>query len=80
MAWMYLTAIFYPVSILPPELRAWLNCNPAFHFVEYARQVLLYGTVPNLNANLTCCAWAFGALLIGLIVFKNSQDKFILYM
>ncbi len=80
MAWMYLTPIFYPMSILPPSLQSWLNYNPAYRFIDYARQVILYGTIPNFEATLICCVWAISSILVGLIVFKKSQDKFILYM
>jgi len=80
LAWMYLTPLFYPVDMLPDNLIAWEKYNPAYHLVEYARELLLYGTIPNFKANLICTAWAIGALIVGLFVFKMTQDRFILYM
>ena len=40
----------------------------------------MYGKVPDFTMNLICIAFSTIFLIIGLIVFKKSQDKFILYV
>ncbi|MDR1439357.1 MAG: ABC transporter permease, partial [Clostridiales bacterium] len=79
-AWMYLTPIIYPVDILPAGLQSGLAFNPLHHFVAYFRQIMMYGTLPGLRENLTCAVFSLAALLLGVIIFKKTQDRFILYV
>ncbi len=79
-AWMYLTPIIYPKDILPEFILNIMNLNPMFYYVEYFREVVMYGTIPNLTAHLMCIIYAFLFLALGLIIFKKQQDKFILYI
>lgn len=79
-AWMYLTPIIYPVDILPDFMKTVILFNPLYYYVDYFRQVILYGTVPGIEANLLCCALSLGFLIFGIIIFKKSQDKFILHI
>lgn len=79
-ALMYMTPIFYPVEVLPPEAFVIVNYNPLYHIATYFRKVVLWGTVPSVQDNLICIAFAVGALLIGGIVFKKYQKNFLLYI
>jgi len=79
-AWMFLTPIIYPVEILSEEMRNALWFNPLYHFVNYFRDVVMYGEVPGVEANLICFGIAIIFLFVGLIVFKWKQGRFILYM
>jgi len=79
-AWMYLTPIFYPVDQLNPWMRNILMINPMTHFVQYFRNIAMYGVVPSVETNLICLAVGIGSLLIGLAVFKKQQDRFILHI
>jgi len=80
-AWMYLTPIIYPLDILPIKLQAGVEMfNPMVRYVDYFRQVVMYGTIPSLRVNIVCGLWAIGTLLVGTFVFKRQQDKFVLYM
>jgi ABC-2 type transport system permease protein len=80
MAWMYLTPIFYPFDILPEIAQTVLAFNPLYHFAEYARSVMMYGTIPGLMENLACIGFALVTLVAGLIFFKRTQDDFILHI
>lgn len=79
-AWMYLTPIIYPMEILPEVMQKMMILNPLYHYVEYFRMVVLYGMVPSLKENIVCLACSLIFLIIGLIVFKKNQDKFILFI
>ena len=79
-AWMYLTPVIYPVEVLPERLLPLMKFNPMFHYVTYFRDVVMYGTIPNLNSHLICLLFAFSFLGIGLALFKKQQDRFILYI
>lgn len=81
-AWMYATPIIYPDTILVdhPKLMFLMQLNPMYYYVEYFRKVVLYGEIPGLNFNLICLGFSFAMLIVGIIVFKWKQDKFVLYM
>ena len=80
LVWLYLTPMFYPKEILPETLQRLLVFNPMYHFVEYFRDILLYGTWPDIGQNLVCLGMGGGVLLIGTLVFYKKQDKFILFV
>jgi ABC-type polysaccharide/polyol phosphate export permease len=79
-AWTYLTPIFYPATIIPERLRFILALNPMAHFIQYFRNVALYGILPNLWQNMVCLSCGCVALLLGAYVFMRNQDQFILYI
>jgi len=77
---MFLTPIFWPVSILTPRVYHFIHLNPMFHFVNYFRDVALYGNIPGLWANIICLGFALAALGVGLYTKMAQQDKYILYL
>lgn len=76
----YFTPLFYPISIIPEQLRWIISLNPLFHFVQCFRTCAIYGAVPTLWQNLICTLLAVSALGMGLFVFYKKQDQFILYV
>lgn len=78
--WMYLTPIFYPISILKEKTVLALTLNPMYHFITYLRNLVLYGTVPSFQDNIICFLIGVTFLSFGLFVFYKKQDKFILYI
>ncbi len=80
-AWMYLTPIIYPIEALGDGfIRKIVMLNPLTWYVEYFRAVMIYGQLPTLEMNLICGGLAVLFMLLGIIVFKKRQDKFILYI
>ena len=76
---MYLTPLFWPVSMLEGLWVAdIIGLNPMFQFVNYFRQLALWGTVPDLWTNIVCIGFALAALCGGTYVFMKQQDKYIL--
>ena len=76
----YITPIFYPVSIVPPEYKALVMYNPLYHFVTFFRQVTIYGQWPDFETHLFCFGYAFGTILLGIYCFRRHQNNFILYV
>ncbi len=75
---MYTCAIFYkPERILTSNISWILELNPLYCVIENFRSGV-FGTA--MNWGYTLYAFLFGAisLVIGLYIFKKSQDKFIL--
>ncbi len=79
-AWMYLTPVIYPLDILPNQVIIFVKLNPLYYYVDYFRQLVLYGTIPGWQENAICILFSLGFLAIGLLVLKKNQDKFILYI
>lgn len=80
MAWMYLTPVFYPVSALPEKAAFFFQFNPMYHYVTFFREVILYGSFPELS--IWIGSFGFSALVftVGLLIFRKLQRNFILYV
>ncbi len=44
---MFLSPVFFPVSSLPEEFRPWMLANPLTFIIEQARDVLIWGKIPD---------------------------------
>ena len=78
--WTYLTPIFYPITILPENVKKVIMFNPMFVYIDNFREIILYGKVPSLSSNLLCICYSLIALLIGTLAFRKAKDKFIFYI
>ncbi len=80
--WTYLTPIMYDMSILGdhPAIIFLFKCNPMYQFITFARTIILYHSCPTVLQFVTCGLFGACFLLIGSIVFKKTQDKFIYYI
>lgn len=61
MALMYMTPIFYPVSILPVEYQSWMSLNPLTNSIEQVRNVMMWGR------GLDWSSWILEVML-GLVI------------
>ena len=80
LAWTYFTPIFYPVDILPDFALRLMQFNPMFHYVNFMRELVIYGTFPGITENLICMAMSVLMLFAGFWVFYKKQDHFVLYI
>ncbi|MCI8763219.1 MAG: ABC transporter permease [Lachnospiraceae bacterium] len=78
--WMYATPLFYPDTIIPEQYRIILKLNPLYHFIKFVRTVLIDGVSPEPRRYFYCLVSALFICIVGSIVFKKSQDKFVLYI
>lgn len=78
----YLTPIIYPISLLEDHKTIYtiVQLNPLYYFVDYFRSIMMYGQVPGLKENLICIGLCIFSVLLGLLLFKRTQDKFILHI
>lgn len=77
---MYMTPIFYPVSIIPEQYLVLFWLNPLYPVVEIFRDVVMYQAMPDPIMHLLSVAYAVVYLIIGLFVFYKIQDRFIYYL
>lgn len=78
--WMYATPVMYEFSIIPQNLQFIFKLNPLYWFIKFARDIILYGAIPEPCVWIYCLICAFVPLIIGIIVFRKTQDKFIYYV
>lgn len=79
--WMYLTPIFYPVSIISEEYQSlYKNLNPMYWYLEQFRDVILYARFPQSESILIGTLIAIFTLILGMWYFNKKQDEFILYI
>ena len=77
--WQYFTPLFYDISMIDPKLQTLFKFNPLYQFVDFTRQIILYNQMPNGETWLMCGLSGILMFLLGSIVFKIKQDKFIYY-
>lgn len=79
--WTYMTPIMYDIKIIEnPYLLVIFKLNPMYWFTYFARRIMLYHTVPEINTFIYCFIFAVSFLIVGVFVFKKNQDKFIYYV
>lgn len=76
-AWMYLTPIMYPETIIPESYRHWvLRLNPMYYLIKMFRTPIYEGTLPSLETVLIGAGISLLTLMIGWIYFSHQADKF----
>lgn len=76
MAWMYLTPIIYPESMVPERYRAIVNLNPFTPLVRNYRRILLDGNVPDWRGLAYFAAFAIASFLFGYWWFARTRKNF----
>lgn len=75
--WMYLSALFYPVDVLPEFVKKIIMENPIYNYVAAARECMMYGHFPTLDQWIRMLIWAAAVYGVGWLCFKTKQDKII---
>ena len=78
--WNYFTPVFYSIEILPTTLQNLFKFNPLYQYIDSVRSIVLYGTPPSIGRLILLAVISLVTLLIGGIIFKKNQDKFIYYI
>lgn len=76
MAWMFLTPIIYPESIVPEHYRPFININPFTALIRNYRRVLLEGTMPDWRGLAYFTAWALVIFIFGYWWFARTRKNF----
>lgn len=80
MMWMYATPIFYPETIIPAQFLTVYKMNPLYHIIRFTRTIIIDGVSPEPKAYLLCFLASFTTLVVGAIIFKKTQDRFVLHI
>lgn len=78
--WNYITPVFYDISIIPENLQQIFKLNPLYLFINSARSIILYSTMPSISDIILMFGVSIFMFIFGAVVFKKKQDKFIYYV
>lgn len=73
---LFLAPVFYPVTALPEEMRPWIMANPLTFIIEQAREVLIWGRVPNWTGLGIYTAVAVVMTWAGYAWFQKTRKGF----
>lgn len=76
MVMMFLSPVFYPVTALPEAFRPWLMANPLTFIIEQAREVLIWGRVPDWIGLGIYTLVAAMAAWVGYVWFQKTRKGF----
>lgn len=80
MAWMYFSAIFYPLSILPQKVQMLMSLNPVYHYITLFRACLYDATLPKTEHFALGAVFAIAAFLIGWSIYYRNKDRILFYL
>ena len=46
---LFVSAVFFPISALPPQYQGWLKLNPLALIIEQSRKTLIFGQLPDFG-------------------------------
>ena len=76
----FMSPILYHRELLPARLIDYLVLNPLFCQIEFMRNVIYDGTIPDLYTFGINLVASFLFLVAGLYFFKKSEDKFLYFV
>lgn len=77
---MYLSAIFYSVSSFPENVQKLYYLNPVYVYIKYFRSIILDGVIPGWKLHLLGAFYALFVLVIGALIYKKKNYKFLYYI
>ena len=57
-----------------------MQFNPMYHYVTFFRDIMMWNANPGGMECLICLGMAVITFVVGFIVFRKTESKFILYI
>jgi lipopolysaccharide transport system permease protein len=76
MAWMYLTPILYPETIVPARYRFYVDLNPFTALIRSYRRILIEGSSPDWSGLAYFTAFALVCFVFGYWWFAKTRKNF----
>jgi len=73
--WFWATPVFYSTEMVPAHLRWVYNVNPLVPFIDFYREVLLFGRMPQPALFIVVCCLSLASLGLGLWVFSRCEER-----
>ncbi|GAC1400366.1 MAG: hypothetical protein NVSMB52_13950 [Chloroflexota bacterium] len=71
----YLSAVIYPVSIIPHHYRFFITLNPMGVIIEAYHRIIVYHQMPDWYSLIYPSGLAVGLLVFGYRLFKANEDR-----
>ena len=72
--WMYMSAVFYPVVRLSEAMQWVIRKNPVYNYIEFARDIVLYGIMPEPVLWLKIIGWGSISFAAGYWIFHKKEN------
>lgn len=73
---LFVSAVFFPISALPPPYQGWLKLNPLVIIIEQSRDVLIFGRLPDFTLLFTLLSAGFLIAWAGFAWFQKTRKGF----
>jgi lipopolysaccharide transport system permease protein len=73
---MFLSPVFYPVTAVPERFRPFIMANPLTFIIEQAREVLIWGRLPNWSGLGAYTIAAIAVAWAGYAWFQKTRRGF----
>ncbi len=77
---MYLSAIFYNIDVYSENIQRLFNLNPIYVYIRYFREIIIDAAIPSLTLHIIGALQAAAVLIIGAIIYKKGNYKFLYYI
>jgi len=75
-AWLYLTPVFYPISLVPERFQLFYKLNPMVHIAGSFREPLYSGNFPQWTTLAISAAAALGVFALGWLFLNKYKRDF----
>lgn len=74
----FTSGVFWPIDrfIHDPAIAQVVMGNPCYQFLDVARQLVLYGTMPGWQTWGALALWSIGAFIIGIVFFWRAEHRY----
>ena len=73
---LFISAVFFPISVLPEKYHFWLKLNPLALIIEEARKVLIFGSMPDPGVWLALLVVSLFVAWFGFAWFQKTRKGF----
>lgn len=73
--WMYMSALFYPVSSTSESMQAVIIRNPIYNYIACARKCVLDAELPTVNEWARMFIWSIGIYVCGKLYFNKMKNR-----
>lgn len=75
-AWLYMTPVFYPMSLIPERYLTLYKLNPMVHLLSLFREPIYGGRLPSLDTVVISAAVSTATLAVGWSLFRRYSPQF----
>ncbi|MDO5137659.1 MAG: ABC transporter permease [Oscillospiraceae bacterium] len=76
----YVSAVFYPISIIPENYQRIFLLNPVYVYIKYFRCIVIDGSIPSAEYHFLSLGYAAAVLLIGTCIKKKYDNELLYYI